>query len=34
MSIEMLDSVQTIIGERLWKPSWSRATLGKAKAAK
>jgi hypothetical protein len=29
MSIEMLDSVQTIIGERLWKPSWSRAALGK-----
>ena len=34
MSIEMLDSVQTIIGEGCGKPSWSRAALGKAKAAK
>ena len=34
MSIEMLDSVQTIIGEGCGKPSWSRAALGKGKAAK
>jgi hypothetical protein len=34
MSIEMLDSVQTIIWERLWQALVGRATLGKAKAAK